>query len=71
VFDDKDHDASYDKREIVDQVHVDNVPQGGNDDREGGVTGDAFQGGVEFPGFVRVVKEGRKEAVFIFSVYVH
>jgi hypothetical protein len=63
VFNDEDHNASHDEGKVVDHIHVDNVPQGGDDNRQGRVTDDAFQGCVEFPGLVLVVKEGGKETV--------
>jgi hypothetical protein len=62
---------SHGEGEVVDAVHVEDIPEGGDDDEGLGVAFQAGEGGVEFPDLVLGVEEGGEDAAFMFTVCFH
>jgi len=71
VFD-KDNKAVVDgERQVIDFIFLKNAWQCIDVDGNIRRNGDTLYGWIEFPQDIRVTKEKGKQAIFVFSVYVH
>jgi hypothetical protein len=71
MLNDDHNTALHNEGEVVDAVHVEDIPEGGDDDRDLGVPFCAGEGEVEFPDLIFGIKEGGEDAVFMFPVCLH